>query len=52
MEEAEKLRAELEAKQTEATELTRVKEDLDLALANSPLKQQASNSSDNLGLFD
>lgn len=40
--EAESLRAELEKKQTELEELGKQKEEMDLALANSPLKQQAS----------
>jgi chromosome segregation ATPase len=40
--EADTLKAELERKQTELEELTKQKEEIELALANSPMKQQAS----------
>jgi hypothetical protein len=40
--EAEGLRMELDRKQAELEQLAKAKEELDLALANSPLKQQAS----------
>lgn len=40
--EAEALAVELAARQSELDELCKRKEEMDLALANSPLKQQAS----------
>lgn len=40
--EAENLRQQVDQKQKELDQLSKKKEELDIALANSPLKQQAS----------